>query len=114
MYRHSAIAIAPQPATGIDMAEQTAFAVAARVAERYGLKPYTPHGAERQLAWKECFMGSNGRLCGKWLNGEIQFAIVQAGTRPLPATERLRHELLDSLRAEFGADRVRECEWKGQ
>jgi hypothetical protein len=51
-------------------------------------------------------------LCGKVLDGEIQFKVYQSKSAQFtPWADSLRRELLDSLRVQFGPERVRECEW---
>lgn len=114
VYRTAAIAVAPTPVDRADSVETAAFAVMTRLATGQGLEPYEPRGPEKELNWRKCFT-SYVSLCGKVLDSEVQFRMVQQGRGPLtPAADSLRRTLLSNLRAVFGHDKVRECEWEGQ
>jgi hypothetical protein len=52
-------------------------------------------------------------LCAKVKDREVQFELRQRFTSRFSLSgESLRRELLDSLRARFGEERVRECKWR--
>ena len=112
-YRSAAIAVAPPPASSADTLGANAFAIMARVAAEHGLEPYVPRGPEQEIGWRQCF-ALNVMLCGKILDSEAQFLVVQKGAGTLsPAADTLRRTLLARLRAQFGHQQVRECEWRG-
>lgn len=114
-YAMAGIAVAPSPATPPDSAEHAAFAVATDVSTQLRLEPTDPRGAWDE-GWKACFRQSYVALCGKALNREIHFLVVQAraGRKLRPWADSVRLELLSRLRAQFGQARVRECDWRGQ
>jgi len=113
--KYASFAVAPDPTVGVDSAGQAAFAVAARVATRRGLTRFDPTGPDGRNAegWKQCFTRSSLFLCGKVKDREVQFRFYQVRTFEFtPTADSLRRELLDSLRVEFGQQRVRECRWE--
>ena len=97
--------IAVQPAANADSARNAALDLAARLAARFALEATDPEEASVH----QCFASRLLALCTMILDGEAQFYIVD-GSRPL--ADNLKRELLDSLRASFGAPNVRECEWR--
>jgi hypothetical protein len=105
-----AIALAPHPAIRVDSARHAAFGLVARVAKRRGLEAFDPKDREEE-DWIECLGKSSLILCGKVNDGEVQFRMWER-IRFSPQADSLRHELLDSLRAQFGRPWVRECEWR--
>ena len=111
-----AIAVAPPPATRLDSAALTALAVVERVSIRRGLKPHYPGEgvrADRERGERRCFAERSLVVCGEVNSPEVQVTISQVMSIGLsPWADSIRTELLDSLRVEFGASRVRECKWK--
>jgi hypothetical protein len=104
-----AIAVAPAPAATLDSVARAAFALVERVAARRGL---TPQGQGEALR-ETCLVRQSFTLCGQVNGPEVQLSMSQVKTIGFsPWADSLRTELLDSLRVEFGASRVRECKWK--
>ena len=104
----ASFAVRPTPVTLSD-SSHTPEEIVARIAKRYGLDSIASDNVSHN-AWTECFVRESLFLCGKTKNGEIQFRMRQ-WTRFTKLANSLRSEVLDSLRATFGADRVRECRW---
>ncbi|HJU70182.1 MAG TPA: hypothetical protein VJ650_18245 [Gemmatimonadaceae bacterium] len=110
----AAIAVAPLPDANFDSAARTAYALVERVTARRGLEPWdlgqAAVGTGRDLT---CFSKRSLLVCGEVNAPEIHFTISEVKTIGFtPWADSVRTELLDSLRVEFGAVRVRECEWK--
>lgn len=107
------IAVAPRPGISADSAERVAFGSAAATAARLRLAPVDPPDQEEE-GWEECYSEATLFLCGKVIDRELQFRIVQTGVRRFtPRADSLKRELLNGLRAEFGDGQVRECDWRG-
>jgi hypothetical protein len=112
---YASFAVAPCGTAGGDSLVQAVFATVARIGARRGLQTVEPGGADNRNdeGWQQCLTRPSLFLCGKVKDGEVQFELRQVLTpRFSPAADSLRRELLDSLRAQFGADRVRECKWQ--
>jgi hypothetical protein len=114
----AALAVAAGSLGDPENIRRDAFSLVARLASRRGLRPSFPDNPAQ--GWVECFAASALVLCGKELDREFQFMLREAIPAPLsrrglrgfsPNADSLRHELLDSLRARFGAASVRECKW---
>ena len=110
----AAIAIAPLPEANLDSAARTAYALVERVTARRGLEPWDPgEAAVRAGRDLTCFAKRSLAVCGEVNAPEIHFTISEVKRIGFtPWADSVRTELLDSLRVEFGAFRVRECEWK--
>jgi hypothetical protein len=108
----AAIQLVPRPAVGVDSAAHAAFALAARLAARRGLAPIDRGVAQgnNDEGWRACHTRGSLFVCGKVRGREVQFILRQMG-RLSPTADSLRRELVDSLGAEFGAERVRGCRW---
>jgi hypothetical protein len=112
---YASFAVAPRATAGGDSLAQAVFATVGRIGARHGLQTVDPRGADNQNdeGWQQCFTRPSLFLCGKVKDREVQFELRQVLTpRFSPDADSLRRELLDSLRAQFGADRVRECKWQ--
>ena len=113
----SGIAITPSPGVDSDSAAQRAFSVVERVTARRGLQPYTAPD-QQEKTWIRCFaedVPHNRKLvlCGKMKDREVHFRLYATMiARFTPHADSVRVELLDSLRAEFGAQAARECVWR--
>ena len=119
------IVVSPGAGVPVDSAAQAALAVAARLATRRGLQPLE-RGDLAKEPWTRCSaayrLGYRGEtaalsLCEQVSNGEVQFGLAEHTIRFTPRADSLRRELLDSLRAQFGATHVRECRphgWRGR
>lgn len=86
------------------------FALVARLSERSGLTTADPRDANGRNAeqWRACWGRETVRLCGKTSGSNVTFEMRQAlATRFSPWAESLRRELVDSLRADYGAASVR-------
>jgi hypothetical protein len=105
----SAIAVAPQPTAVADSSRQHALALTTRLATGRGFEPFVP-GDKAEQGWTDCFTRSQFYFCDKVKEQEIQFLMWQY-VRFSPEAESFRRELMDSLRATFGASSVRECAW---
>lgn len=104
------VAVAPDAAIPTESAQRAAFAFAGSVAAQFGLKPHDP--GER-FGLRKCYAGGALTLCGKVLDGEVQFRLHEAAVRRFsPRADSAWRTLLGGLRAEFGIERVRECEWE--
>jgi len=118
--RSIGISVAPQPAAVMDSLRERAFVLAEGVATRHGLD------RDYEEGFRQCFLGmpyrnprhmSKGRtalsLCGKATARGAEFRLFEAVTaRWSPRADSVRRELMDSLRAQFGAHAVRECTWR--
>jgi hypothetical protein len=111
------IAIAPSPTSDSAGVADKAFRLLERVTGRRGMQAYVdPY--QGQDAWIKCFAQSleHGRkfvLCGKLKDHELQLRLFEDETVSFtPRADSMRRELLDSLRAEFGEQAVRECVWR--
>ena len=95
----------PQRPQG-DSSTAEAFALVERIVERHGLTPWPM--TDRAKNWRTCLGLQTLHICGKTIDGEAQFRMIDRGYWK-PNSESLRRELLDSLRARFGTAAVREC-----
>jgi hypothetical protein len=105
------IVVAPQPVLS-DSSRNRAFALAALVARSHGLST-APDNA-RAEGWQQCYAkaGKSFTLCGRSTDREVQFQLFEAlSGRLSPVADTVRREVTDSLRAQFGAQSVRECRW---
>jgi hypothetical protein len=84
-----------------------AFDILQHVSAHRGLTPLVPTDSAQH--WRACFFRASIRLCGKINDGEPQFLLTQGGLTWSSDAKALRSEFLDSLRAAFGSDAVREC-----
>lgn len=85
-------------------------AIAERVAGNQLLRPVT--ASERGLEdWVSCFGERHLVMCWKVKDREAQFQIFEAGFQLSPASDGLRRDLVNALRAQFGSRRVQECTW---
>jgi hypothetical protein len=118
-FHQAALAIAAGSIASADSTRREAFSLAARLASRRGLRPAFPWNPT--AGWAECFAAHPLVLCGKEIDGELQFLLSEGIAAPLsrqglrgftPRADSLRHELLDSARARFGAAHVRQCDWR--
>ena len=112
--KYAAIQVAPQSTQG-DSAARAALALVARIAERHGLAVYPTLDAKghNPQGWAECFAKPYLFLCAKLRGREAQLELVEHKTAGFTtAGNSLRRELMDSLRAHFGPQRVRECKWR--
>jgi hypothetical protein len=118
-FQQAALAIAPGSMGNAENTQREAFSLVARLASKRGLRPSFPENPAQ--GWAECFAASPLVLCGKEIDGEIQFLLSEGIAAPLsrrglrgfsPRADSLRQELLDSLRARFGAANVRQCNWR--
>ena len=98
-------AVAPQPSPG-DSSTTDAFALVERIVERHGLTPSQIRDGEQY--WRFCLGVRTLSICGKTIDGEAQFQMIERGYWR-PRSDSLRRELLDSLRPRFGTAAVREC-----
>lgn len=109
-----AIAVAPAAEASLDSAGRVAIALVERVTARRGLKPHDPGEAFR--AGREgviCFASRGLIVCGNVKTPEVQFSLTEVGSIGFtPWADSVHREVMDSLRVEFGASRVRECEWE--
>ena len=111
---NAGIAVALAPGANLDSSAQIAYALAARVTARRGLTAYDPGEVIRAGREMTCFAKESFRICGQVNAGEVQFTVSQGGAGFTPWADRVRTELRDSLRVQFGAFRVWECKWKAQ
>jgi hypothetical protein len=118
-FEQAALAIAAGSMGSAEGPRRDAFSLVARLASRRGLRPSFPQNPA--AGWAECFVASPLVVCGKEVDREIQFLLREGIAAPLsrrglrgfsPRADSLRRELLDSLRARFGAANVRECNWR--
>ena len=107
----AAIALAPRPDAGADTTRAAALALVSRVAQRRGLEPIPPRNLNTGLGFAYCLTRRGLFLCGKVHAEEAQFLMYQLGYLTA-ASDSVRREILDSLRSQFGASRVRECRWE--
>lgn len=113
--RDIGIAVSPRNTANANTMQAAAFDLGARIARRFGL---TERNVEqvKLLRAHECFSRSSPTaltLCVKPLDGEAQFWLHEFVRESFtPTADSLRRQLLDSLRAQFGHDRVRECSWE--
>jgi hypothetical protein len=109
----TSIVVAPPPAVTLDSADRAALALTARVTARRGLKRHDLHdlgGEGRPAREVPCFARDTFFVCESVDGPEVELSIGQTMTTGFaPWADSVRAELLDSLRAEFGASRVREC-----
>ena len=98
--------VAPPPSPRGDSSPTAAFVLVERILEGHGLKPWGP--LERAQNWRACYGLNTLKICEKAIDGEAQFEMIERGYFR-PRSDSLRRELLDSLRARFGPDAVREC-----
>ena len=92
-----------------DSSRQHALALTTRLATGRGFEPFVP-GDKGEQGWTDCFTRSQFYFCDKVKGQEIQFLMWQY-VRLSPEAQSFRRELMDSLRATFGASSVRECAW---
>lgn len=87
--------------------EREVVTLTERVAARHGFAPtqVVDDDIER---WTACWSRDPAVLCEKIYQGEIQYHMWQQGRLNADA-RRFRAELADSLRARYGATRVRDC-----
>ena len=111
------IAISPIPALDSSSVVERTFALVQRVGVRRGMQPYTAPD-EREEGWMRCFaqeltQNRKLQLCGKLKDHQVHLRLSEImASRFSPHADSVRAELLDSLRAEFGAPALRECEWR--
>ena len=111
---HAGIALAPRPALEPDTAGpvrfiDSVFATVRRIAGQHGLREFEPSD-KAPNGWLACYGKETLILCGKVLGNEAQFDLHQ-WARFTPEAVALKATLLDTLRAQFGGERVRECEF---
>jgi hypothetical protein len=109
---YASFSVAPRAAVDrpADASAQAALEMVARIAQRGGLKRATTLNAEGRnpQGWLQCFTLETTWLCGRLRGDTIEYEMRQWLTNKLsPSAESLRRELVDSLSARFGADRVR-------
>jgi len=108
----SGIAVAPTPAVGPATLERNVRHTAENVARRNGMEPEDDPDHVEDNGWVQCFHRGGLRLCAKTVGASTQLLLTQFPTFHFtPWADSVRRELLDSLRARFGPDGVRECEW---
>lgn len=104
------IAVRPPVAMATDSAARAAFAIAGRIAGRYGFEADDPTSHANPEGWQQCYTRPGNFLCGKTRGRDVFVLLSQYPTFRLTSrVEALRRELLDSLRNQFGAERVRVC-----
>lgn len=104
------IAVRPSVAMATDSAAQAAFAIAGRIAAKYGFEADDPTSHANPERWRQCYTQPGNFLCGKTRGRDVFLLLSQYPTfRLTTRVEALRRELLDSLRNQFGAERVRVC-----
>jgi hypothetical protein len=105
-------AISPHPNEGSDSGLAAVFSLVERIARRHGLSAQRP--IDPVEGWRACFGAHSVTICGKTLDNEAQFTLSEwSGFGGFhAATDSLRREMLDSLRAAFGTAAVRECRWR--
>lgn len=110
-----AIAVSPRTVSAPDSTQESVYGPVARLVAARGLTPIQPSN-RKAAGHEQCFQSSTRTafvICGKTHQGEVQFRMLQWGRlRFGPVAQSIRQELLDSLRAEFGASHVRECQWE--
>lgn len=120
--KSTGVAVTPDPTIDGDSAAQSAFAVAAQVGERLGLRPYAnadlhkefPTCFERVIAKDRTRLERHIVLCGKTKDREVHFLLYETTvTAFTPHADSVRGALLDGLRGHFGDHSVRECEFRG-
>jgi hypothetical protein len=106
------VVIAPLPAIRADSAARVAFRDSAltlvnRVAARDGLHRYTPVGTENQRRWQMCLGLETFQVCGGEKDSIVHFTFWE-WAQFTDQSNRIRHEIVDSLRQTFG-NSLREC-----
>ena len=112
----AAIQLAPHPVPESDSTTAAAFFMVGRIASRHGLAPASTTDAEgkNRSDWKECWAKPYLFLCGKIRDREAQFHLRQPLASGFsPSAERLWKEVSDSLRGQFGEQRIIACRWRG-
>jgi hypothetical protein len=107
------IVVRPLPATRSDRSPPNALQLGARVAARHGLQEQ--NNLEVPGIWKACYAQADAGwwFCERQLDNETQFHFYAPLKRQLPTYgDRVRRELVDSLKRAFGAATVRECKWQ--
>jgi hypothetical protein len=105
-----AIVVAPSPIVRADTVARAAFAGSAlnlleRVARDDSLEPWITTGAG-----PECFGSGNFHMCGFVQDSVLKIEFTQGGVRSFSErNERIRRNVLQRFRDEFGELRVREC-----
>ena len=101
------MALAPQPALPSSVVRDSAFDLAARVARQHGLVAAQD---DNTPGLYECHWRDHLSLCVKSIDTYVAFRMVEP-MRPRWSAyaDSVRRELVDSLRARYGADAVRNC-----
>lgn len=109
-----AIVVAPPPAVRADSLARAVFARSAlnaleRVAKEDSLEQWSMNDVNR-----ECFSKRNFHVCGHMQDSVVLIEFAQGGmTNFTDRNERIRRDVLERLRDEFGERRVRECSSHG-
>lgn len=112
---HGAFALAPRAAGVRDTAGaasfiDSVFTTVGGIAGQQGLREFEPPDRATN-GWRACYGKETLILCGKVVGNEPQFDLHQ-WARFAPEAVALRATLLDTLRARFGRERVRECSFR--
>ena len=91
---------------------EEALAIAAGIAELRGLTSTVSEEKERAGESWTCWLDERHGLCAKRTDAQLQFRISNIGQQTTEQSDALLAELTDSLRARYGADRIRACEWR--
>jgi hypothetical protein len=100
--------VVPRPAYADSTARgagPSALAMIARIAARHGLRP-----SEDQPRWAPCYSSGSLKMCSRMTADTLEVAYSEI--LQLPAADRLRREITDSLQALVGPEFVRECRWR--
>lgn len=107
------IVVAPQPPMVADSARTDAFDVARRLALRFGMTEVSTDRVAVGSQRDECLALNTLRLCLSAAPAEARMQLVQLYSGRLRGPAKAFHdELVDSLRARFGAAEVKECKWR--
>jgi hypothetical protein len=113
---YAAIVVVPRPVVRSDSSARadfgsSAIAILDRVAKRNGLRPYRDKDPES--AWSECLQHENFSICAGPRDSLIEVRFRE-WARFSPLANNVQREVAESLRAEFGARWVRECDLRHQ
>lgn len=114
------VVVSPRPVVLSDSLSRAAFATSAmalleQIAREDSLEPSDSEVGYQH--WTACFwnQASRLRLCGRTEDSLVRVQLVQGGHFDGRGDE-VRREVVQKLRREFGAERVRECKynWRGR
>ena len=108
----SGISVGPTPAAGAVARERNVLGTVASVARRNGMSREDNIEHVEDEGWLECYGRGGVRLCAKAGGATTQLLLTDFPSFRFPHwADSLRRELLDSLRARFDSQSVRECKW---